>query len=66
MFRRQTSYQRHVARFGRMAALAIDELCSKIRNEVLDQDLREDTISKQTAKYPGNRRFCGDASSRPA
>lgn len=31
-----------------LPALAIDELCSKIRNEVLDQDLR-DTISKETA-----------------
>lgn len=30
-----------------MTESAIDELCSRIRNEVLDQDLR-DTISKET------------------
>lgn len=41
----QTKVTVHVS--ANMSAPAIDELCSKIRNEVLDQDLR-DTISKET------------------
>jgi His-Xaa-Ser system protein HxsD len=42
----QTKVTVHVS--ANMPAPAIDDLCSKIRNEVLDQDLR-DTISRETA-----------------
>lgn len=43
---KQTKVTLHVP--ANMAEPAIDELCSTIRNEVLDQDLR-DTISRETA-----------------
>lgn len=43
---KQTKVTLHVP--ANMSEPAIDELCSRIRNEVLDQDLR-DTISRETA-----------------
>lgn len=43
---KQIKIELHVA--PNPSQLAVDELCSRIRNEVLDQDLR-DTISKETA-----------------
>jgi His-Xaa-Ser system protein HxsD len=43
---KQTKVTMHVP--ANISELAIDDLCSRIRNEVLDQDLR-DTISRETA-----------------
>jgi His-Xaa-Ser system protein HxsD len=43
---KQTKVTLHIP--ANMSEPAIDELCSKIRNEVLDQDLR-DSIAKETA-----------------